>query len=155
MNREIGPIKQFLLSSQGERNTNTFCTVQPEEGNEPSCEILILFNLHKLILQTCMHSQPVGAGCLIDSCLLPYFMCVNSEGSGETAQMRIEPWLVAWAVAAHLCGTYHNLRSSIIVRTRYNYKIHNFAPISNLYFRILNHFMQRLPLVWPLSDACV
>ena len=40
-----------------------------------------------------MHAQlSSGAKCLIFSCslrLLPYFMCVNSEGSGKTGQMCI------------------------------------------------------------------
>ena len=34
-------------------------------------------------------------------------MCANSEGSGETAQMR----RLAWAFAGHLYDKYHNLRS--------------------------------------------
>ena len=36
--------------------------------------------------------------------LLLYFMCANSEGSGETAQMR----RLAWAFAGRLCDKYHN-----------------------------------------------
>ena len=39
--------------------------------------------------------------------LLPYFMCANSEGSGETARMR----RLAWAFAGRLCGKYHNFMS--------------------------------------------
>ena len=39
--------------------------------------------------------------------LLPYFMCANSEGSGETARMR----RLAWAFAGRLCDKYHNLMS--------------------------------------------
>ena len=50
------------------------------------------------------HAQPSsGARCLIFGGtlrLLPYFMCVNSEGSGETAQMR----RLARAFAGPLCG---------------------------------------------------
>ena len=42
--------------------------------------------------------------------LLPCFMCANSEGSGETAQMR----RLTWAFAGHLCVTYHNLMSWLI-----------------------------------------
>ena len=34
-------------------------------------------------------------------------MCKNSEGSGETAQMR----RLAWAFAGRLCDKYHNLMS--------------------------------------------
>ena len=39
--------------------------------------------------------------------LLPYFMCANSEGSGETAQIRRQ----AWAFAGRLCDKYHDLIS--------------------------------------------
>ena len=35
------------------------------------------------------------------------FMCANSEGSGETAQMR----RLAWAFTGRLCHKYHNLMS--------------------------------------------
>ena len=38
-------------------------------------------------------------------------MCVNSEGSGETARM---PRLT-WAFAGRLCDKYHNLMSWLIV----------------------------------------
>ena len=58
---------------------------------EPSHEIMVLFVLRKLILQIRMRSYPMGARCLIFGRtlrLLPYFMCANSEDSGETAQMR-------------------------------------------------------------------
>ena len=34
-------------------------------------------------------------------------MCANSEGSGETAQMRS----LAWAFADRVCDKYHNLLS--------------------------------------------
>ena len=39
--------------------------------------------------------------------LLPYFMCTNSEGSGETVQM----CRLVWAFAGCLCDYYHNLMS--------------------------------------------
>ena len=57
--------------------------------NEPAHEIMALFVLRKLILQTRMPSYPVGPGLIFDRTLrlLPYFMCANSEGSGETARM--------------------------------------------------------------------
>ena len=76
----------------------------------PCHEIIVLFVLHKLILQMCMHSHPVGLDILIFSqtlCLLPYYMCANSEGSGETAQMR----RLVWAFAGRLCDKYQNLMS--------------------------------------------
>ena len=56
----------------------------------------------KLILQTSMCCDPVGLDVLFFGrtfCLLPYFMCANSGGSGETAQMR----RLAWAFAGRLC----------------------------------------------------
>ena len=73
----------------------------------PSHEIMVLFILRKLILQTCMRSHPVGARCLIFGCtfrLLPYFMCANSEGSGETVSTGVrrvstEPSLVAYVIS--------------------------------------------------------
>ena len=40
----------------------------------------------------------------------PYFMCVNSKGSGETAQMR----RLGWDFAGRLCDKYHNLMSWLI-----------------------------------------
>ena len=53
-----------------------------------------------------MHAQPSsGAWCLIFGWpfrLLSYFMCANSEGSGETARMR----RLTWAFAGRLCGSY-------------------------------------------------
>ena len=59
---------------------------------EPAHEILALFVLRKLILQTRIYAQPSnGARCLIfgrTHRLLPYFMCANSECSGKTARMR-------------------------------------------------------------------
>ena len=77
---------------------------------ETSHEIMALFVLHKLILQTRMHSHPNGARCLIFGRtlrLLPYFMCKNSGGSGETERMR----RLARAFAGRLCDKYHNLMS--------------------------------------------
>ena len=43
--------------------------------------------------------------------LCPYFMCANSEGSGEIAQMR----RLTWAFTGHLCDAYHNLMSWLIL----------------------------------------
>ena len=40
--------------------------------------------------------------------LLPYFMCANSEGSGETAR-----------IALRLCDKYHNLMSCLIFSAYY------------------------------------
>ena len=71
---------------------------------EPAHEVMALFVLRKLILLAS------GARCLIFGRtlrLLPYFMCVNSEGSGETARMR----RLAWAFAGRQCDKYHNLMS--------------------------------------------
>ena len=76
---------------------------------EPAHEIMALFVLHKL-----MHAQPSSAArCLIFGQtlrLLPYFMCVNSEGLEETARMR----RLAWAFAGRLCDKYDNLMSWLL-----------------------------------------
>ena len=68
---------------------------------------LVLFILRKTQLSNA-HAQPSsGAKCLIFGRalrLLPYFMCANSEGSGETARMH----RFAWAFAGRLCDKYHN-----------------------------------------------
>ena len=56
-----------------------------------------------------------GVRCLIFGrtlCLLPYFMCANSESSGETERMG----RFAWAFAGLLCDKYHNLMSCLIYR---------------------------------------
>ena len=61
-----------------------------------------------------MHAQPSNAatrlifGQILR--LLIYFMCANSEGSGETARMRS----LAWTFAVRLCDKYHNLMSWLI-----------------------------------------
>ena len=59
------------------------------------------------------HVQPSsGARCLIFGrilLLLPYFVCANSEGSGETVQMH----RLAWAFAGRLCDKYQNLMSRL------------------------------------------
>ena len=44
---------------------------------------------------------------LSDLRLPPYFMCANSDDSGETAR-------IAWAFAVRLCDKYHNLMSWLI-----------------------------------------
>ena len=74
-----------------------FCSSGKNSSIEPCHEILALFVL-------------AHAGCLIFGRtlrLFPYFMCVNSEGSGETARMR----RIAWDVAGRLCDKYYDLMS--------------------------------------------
>ena len=71
---------------------------------EPAHEIMALFVLHKLILQMRMRSHPVGLDVWF---LIPYFMCANSEDSGETGQMH----RLAQAFAGCLCDKYHYLMS--------------------------------------------
>ena len=78
--------------------------------NEPSHEIMVLFVLCKLIVCNAYAQPSNGARCLIVGRtlrLLPYFMCANSEGSGETARMR----RLARAFAGRLYDKlkYHNL----------------------------------------------
>ena len=80
-------------------------------SNPKSChEIMALFILRKLILQTCMRSHPVGLDVwfLVEPFVYFHISCVrNSEGSGETARM----CNLAWAFASRLCDKYHNLMS--------------------------------------------
>ena len=79
---------------------------------------MALFVLRKLILQTHMRSHPVGLDVWLfgqTHRLLPYFVCANSEGSGETARMR----RLACAFAGRLCDKYHNLMSWLICRFVY------------------------------------
>ena len=77
---------------------------------EPCHEIMVLFVLRKRILQTRMHSHPVGLDVWFLVGHFVYFMCANSEGSGESARMR----RLAWAFAGRLCDKYHNLVSWLI-----------------------------------------
>ena len=70
---------------------------------EPRHEIMALFILRKLILQMRMRSHPVRPDVWFfcrTLCLLPYFMCANSEGSGTDAPARLSLWwspnLVRW-----------------------------------------------------------
>ena len=62
----------------------------------------------KRILQN-THAQPFSRDrCLIfgrTQRLLPYFMCANSEGSGETARLSLR---------CRLCERYHNLMGWLI-----------------------------------------
>ena len=80
---------------------------------------MAIFILRKLILQTCMCSQPVGldvwfvGGPFIYFFI--YFMCANREGSGETAQML----RLTWAFAGRPCDKYHNLMSWLIYSKSY------------------------------------
>ena len=91
-------------------------------------EIMAPIALCKLNFQTRICSNPLGPAAthLIFGQtlhLLPYFMCVNSEGYGETVQMCSLTWTFAvceqrrlwldcaWAFAVRLCNKYHNLMS--------------------------------------------
>ena len=83
-------------------------------------ETMVLFVLHKLILQTCMRSHPVGLDVWFLVGPFVYFMCVNSEGSGETVQKR----RLTWAFAGRLCDKYHNLMSWLIFGQDGGYSVH-------------------------------
>ena len=76
---------------------------------EPSDEIWYFsFSVNSFFKHICAAIS--GARCLIFGRilrLLPYFMCANSDGSGETARMR----RLAWAFTGRLCDKYHNLMS--------------------------------------------
>ena len=74
---------------------------------------MALFVLYKHLLQTRMRSYQVGLDVWFLAGpfrLLPYLMCANGEGSGETPRMR----RLAWAFFGRLCDKYHNLMSWLI-----------------------------------------
>ena len=84
----------------------------------PLCDLSQLMRFwyfsSSLTRSSIVHAQPSsGARCPIFSRtlrLLPYFVCANSKGSGETARMR---WLAS-VFAGRLCDKYHNLKSWLI-----------------------------------------
>ena len=74
---------------------------------------MALFVLRNLTLQMHMLSHPVrlDVWVLVGPIFLrPYFICANSEGSGETARVR----RLARAFAGRLCYKYHNLITWLI-----------------------------------------
>ena len=94
--------KDHMLPFQLHIGTQTIC-FPSRRPNEPCHEIMVLFVLCKLSLQTRMRSHPFGVRCQIfgrTQRLPPYFLCANSEGSGETARKRRLPG----AFAGRLCG---------------------------------------------------
>ena len=68
---------------------------------------MALLILRKLILQTRIRSHPMGLYVWFLVGLFVYFMCANSEGSGETAWI----FMLAWAIAGRISDKYHNLMS--------------------------------------------
>ena len=66
--------------------------------NEPCREIMVLFVLRKLILQTCMRSHPVGLEIwfLVGPFVYFHTSCVRTAKAGETAP---EPSLVAYVIS--------------------------------------------------------
>ena len=77
---------------------------------EPANEVMVLFVLRKLILQTRMCSRPVGMDVwyLVRPFVYFHTSCVRTaNGSGETARMH----RLAWAFAGRLCDEYQNLMS--------------------------------------------
>ena len=92
---------------------------------EPCHKIMVLFiPVNSYLKRACSATE--WARCLIFGQtlrLLPYFMWANSEGSGETVQMR----RLAWAFAGHLCDKYHNLMSCmthlLLVITLFSFKL--------------------------------
>ena len=102
--REICLIEKCTLRNIAIKVYCKVCTI------ESAHVIMVLFVLRKLILQTRMHRHPVGLenwffGRTLR--LLPYFMCANSEGSGEIAWM----YRLALIFSGRLCDKYHNLMS--------------------------------------------
>ena len=100
---------------------------------------MVLFVLRKLILQTRMRSHPINGARSLNFgrtlCVFPYFICANSEGSGETVQM----CRLAWAFVGRLFDKYHNLMGwllNIIIFTSYRcsdkYVLRTKVRLSNL-----------------------
>ena len=87
-------------------------TASTEQLFEPAHAIMAVFVLSEPSSNA--HAQPSsGARCQVFGrtlCLRPYFMCANSEGSGEAARM----CRLAWAFAVRLCDKYHILMSWLI-----------------------------------------
>ena len=104
-----------------------FYTVASKSTTEPSHEIMVLFVLHKLILQTRIHSHPV-VGPFV------YFMYANSEGSGETVRTR----RLAWAVAGHLCNKYHSWLNFHLLLDPSSITIRKIGTAKKIAVRILN-----------------
>ena len=71
---------------------------------EPCHEIMVLFVLRKLILQTRIRSHPVGLDVWFVGPFVYLMWPANSDGSGEMHRL-------AWAFADRLCDNYHNLMS--------------------------------------------
>ena len=77
---------------------------------EPPHEIIALFILRKLILQTRMRSYPVGLDVWFLVRPLMYFHTTRVRTAKALARMR----RLAWAIAGCLCDKYHNLMSWLI-----------------------------------------
>ena len=94
-------LSQLLLTSSSKQSSGTKTMLK---RNEPCHEIMVLFVLHKLILQMHLWSSS-GARRLIFGQtlrLLPYITCANSKGSGETVcgcAGSPEPSLVAYVIS--------------------------------------------------------
>ena len=83
------------------------CHTWLTQSNEPAHEIMTLFVLCKLILQTHMWSHPVGPDVWFSVRPFVYFhtSCVR------TAKAQAKLRRLAWAFAGGLCDKYHNIRS--------------------------------------------
>ena len=116
--KHILDIFQFCIFSWAKTNQHTKWVWYWSNRDEPCHEIMVLFVLRKLILQARMCSHPMGldvwflVGPFIYF-ILPYVMCANSQGSGETAQMCRLSWAFAGrrACPGRLCDKYHNVMS--------------------------------------------
>ena len=114
----------------------------------------------KLILQTHMRSQSSsGARCLIFGQtlrLLPYFMCANSEGSGETAQQP-EPSLVAyvistiisWAGSFTVCILKHRMKPIIPILLTV---VGRWPALSHFTCSVNGTQNQKSPLSWHFTN---
>ena len=156
-NEGYSPI--FLL--RGRFNTNG--TQWIVNGNwATSChESMVLFILRKLILQMHMRSHPVGARCLTfvwTLRLLPYFMCANSEGAGETAHhaVSLESSLVAYVIstipsrAASVCEMSNCSSSKYLPSLTPSRLVNCFSPSKLIItrVRVRQRFMYLIKCCW-------
>ena len=113
-------------------------------------EIMTLFVLRKLILQTRKRSHPVGLDVWFFGWtlrLLPYFIYANGDDPGETARVR----RLAWAFAGRLCDKYHNLMSwlniylpnSVLMTLSELYTATLFTSHSKSFSRIVDYILNK------------
>ena len=85
-----------------------------QRSNKPAHEIMVLSVLRKYILQTRMHSHPVGLNVWfsVGPFVYSHTSCVRTANA--LARLRGCAGWLAWAFAGRLCDKYHKLMSWLI-----------------------------------------